>query len=108
VFVTRSSEILDSAIQDKPYTDTLAAVDEDIGQTLTYSIITGPAGLAIGPTTGKITWRPSADTGTYAVTARVTDDSGAVLRYSVVNGAVRIDSVTGIVTWSVPDRVLWE
>jgi uncharacterized protein (TIGR02145 family) len=156
VFVTKASEIRDSMSQNKQYRDTLVASDEDVGQKLTFSILTGPPGLSIGDATGIITWT-AADTGTFPVTARVTDDSlayadigwririipasvkvnnppvfftrtmdmtatatvgvlykdtviatdpdsGAVLRYSVVNGPVRIDSVTGIVTWSPPTK----
>ena len=151
-FATKVSEIQDSASQNKFYTDTFIANDQDVGQKLTYSIVTGPTGLAIGGTSGIITWTP-ADTGTFTATARVTDDSGAhadigwtitvvpatvkvnhppqfvtktmnmtgtatvgtlykdtvtatdpdsgaVLRFSVVNGPVKIDSVTGIVTWT--------
>jgi uncharacterized protein (TIGR02145 family) len=152
VFVTQVSQIRNSAVQNKPYIDTLLASDPDAGQPFTFSIVTGPAGLAIGSTSGIITWTP-ADTGKARVVARVTDDSavhadinweimvvpatvkvnnppqfvtktmnmtgtatvgvlykdtvlatdpdsGAVLRYSVVNSPIRIDSVTGIVTWT--------
>jgi formylglycine-generating enzyme required for sulfatase activity len=156
VFVTKASDIRDSMSQNKQYRDTLVASDEDAGQKLTFSILTGPSGLIIGDASGIITWT-AADTGTFAVTARVMDDSGAyadigwririipasvkvnnpptfvtrtmdmtgtatvgvlykdtvtatdpdsgaVLRFSVVNGPVRIDQTTGIVTWSPPTK----
>jgi Fibronectin type III domain./Fibrobacter succinogenes major domain (Fib_succ_major). len=75
-FVTRVSEILDSVGQNWQYLDTLVASDQDAGQILTFSIVTGPAGLAIGGATGIVTWTPT-DTSTGNVVARVTDDSGA-------------------------------
>jgi Uncharacterized conserved protein len=152
VFVTRISEIRDSAGQNKLYSDTLVASDQDVGQKLTFLIVTGPAGLSIGGTSGIIAWTP-VDSGKFTATARVTDDSGAhadigwtitvvpatvkvnnppqfvtktmnmtgtatvgtfykdtvtatdpdsgaILRFSVVNGPVAIDSVKGIVTWT--------
>jgi fibro-slime domain-containing protein len=151
-FVTKVSEIRDSVSQNKAYCDTLIASDEDVGQTLTFSIVHGPTGLKIGGASGIITWTP-ADSGSFTVIASVTDDSsakadigwnitvvpasvkvnhppqfvtgtadmtasgtvgkpykdtvtaidpdsGAILRFSVVNGPMKIDSVTGIVTWT--------
>jgi uncharacterized protein (TIGR02145 family) len=152
VFVTNVSEILNSIDQNKPYLDTLVANDQDVGQKLTFSIVTGPTGLTIDGASGIIKWTPT-DTSTGNVVARVTDDSdaraeiswkikvvpatvkinhppqfvtktmnmtqtatvgilykdtvtatdpdsGAVLRFSVVNGPVAIDQVSGIVTWT--------
>jgi uncharacterized protein (TIGR02145 family) len=75
-FVTKVSEILDSIGQNKQYLDTLVASDLDVGQRLTFSIVTGPAGLTIDGTSGIITWTPT-DTNTGNVVARVTDDSNA-------------------------------
>jgi uncharacterized protein (TIGR02145 family) len=76
VFVTRLSQITDSVGQNRPYIDTLLANDQDVGQKLTFSVVTGPTGLAIGSSSGIVTWTPSA-TGTFAVSARVSDDSSA-------------------------------
>jgi uncharacterized protein (TIGR02145 family) len=76
IFVTEVTSIPDSVGPNKAYGDTLAASDEDAGQQLTFSILSGPAGLTIGSTTGIVAWTPTA-TGTFPVTARVTDDSTA-------------------------------
>jgi uncharacterized protein (TIGR02145 family) len=76
IFVTEVKAIRDSVGLNKAYGDTLAASDQDAGQKLTFSILSGPAGLTIGSTTGIVAWTPTA-TGTFPVTARVTDDSSA-------------------------------
>jgi uncharacterized protein (TIGR02145 family) len=152
VFVTNVSEILNSVDQNKHYLDTLVANDQDVGQNLTFSIVTGPTGLTIGGTSGILSWTPT-NSGVVNVAARVMDDSGAhadigwtitvvpvtikinhppqfvtktmnmtqtatvgtlyrdtvtatdpdsgaVVRFSVVNGPVAIDQVSGIVTWT--------
>ena len=57
-----------------------AATDADLpGETLTYSLVTAPAGAAINPSTGVFTWTPgeSDGSGTFPVTIRVTDSAKA-------------------------------
>ena len=50
------------------------ATDSDVGDTLTYSLDTAPAGMTIDAATGVINWSPSgADVGTQDVVVRVTD-----------------------------------
>lgn len=56
---------------------TAEAADPDLGDTLTYSIESGPPpGMAIDHETGEITWDTSSNTppGDYRVTVQVTDD----------------------------------
>ena len=59
-------------------TFTAAATDADIPtNTLTFSLLSAPAGAAINPTTGVFTWTPAEaqGPGTYNFTARVSDGS---------------------------------
>ncbi|MBN9425418.1 MAG: PASTA domain-containing protein [Burkholderiales bacterium] len=59
-----------------PFTRTLSAFDPDAGDTLTYSLESGPAGMTLSDTT--VAWSTSGSAaGDYAVTVRVTDSSGA-------------------------------
>ena len=59
-------------------TFTAAATDADIpANTLSFSLLSAPAGAAINPTTGVFTWTPTEaqGPGTYNFTARVSDGS---------------------------------
>ncbi|RMF88168.1 MAG: hypothetical protein D6739_00520, partial [Nitrospirae bacterium] len=58
-----------------PYTYPVAASDPDPGDTLTFALDTAPAGMAIDPGSGRITWTPAA-AGAFAVVVRVTDAGG--------------------------------
>ncbi|HEV3341679.1 MAG TPA: putative Ig domain-containing protein, partial [Pirellulales bacterium] len=61
---------------DAQYLYQVRAVDAD-RDTLTYSLTQAPAGMQIDPSTGLITWIPTAaKVGQNAVTVRVTDDHG--------------------------------
>jgi Bacterial Ig domain/Multicopper oxidase len=53
--------------------------DIDAGDTLTYSLVGEPSGMAIttSATGGTISWATAAPVGTYSVTVTVTDSSGA-------------------------------
>ncbi|MBA7578613.1 hypothetical protein ES708_20478 [subsurface metagenome] len=53
------------------YTYTIKATDPD-GDTLTYSLIANPSGMAIDSNTGNITWMPES-TGSYDVTVKASD-----------------------------------
>lgn len=55
------------------------AVDPDpTGDTLTFSFVSQPQGMAIDPKTGIVTWTPKlADTGNKTVEIKVADDKGA-------------------------------
>jgi RHS repeat-associated protein len=54
------------------------AFDAD-GDPLTYKLVQAPAGMAIDPSSGLITWRPTAaQLGTNAVTVQVADNRGSV------------------------------
>jgi hypothetical protein len=66
-----------------PLTVTVSTSDPDTpAQTLTFSLDpTPPAGVAINPNTGTVTWTPTEaqGPGTYFITVRVTDDGEPVL-----------------------------
>src|SRR6185503_11684274 len=56
---------------------TNSASDPDLPvQTLTYSLVTAPAGVVLNPTTGLLTWTPTAAQGpaTHLVKLRVSDN----------------------------------
>jgi len=56
------------------YTYKVEATDQDVGDCLTYSLITKPTGMSINPTTGLIQWTPNdAQLGTHEVVVKVVD-----------------------------------
>lgn len=52
---------------------TATATDPDLGSSKIFSLITPPAGAAIGASSGMFTWTPSA-AGTYSIKVRVSDN----------------------------------
>jgi hypothetical protein len=64
---------------------TNTASDADLpANTLSYELVSGPAGVAVDPTTGVLTWIPTEDQGpsTNAVTVKVTDDGEPALSHT--------------------------
>lgn len=56
----------------------LSANDIDAGDVLAWSLVTPPAGMAIGTATGEILWTPTAaQAGSHLITARVDDAANA-------------------------------
>ncbi len=67
-----------ATLVDQLFTFTAVATDPDVGDTLTFSLDTFPAGMSIDPLTGVISWTPdSSKIGNQAVTVRVADDNNA-------------------------------
>jgi hypothetical protein len=65
------------ALVGKSYVYPATASDPD-GDPLTFSVVSGPAGLNIDKASGKVTWTPATtDLGNQAVVLRVQDTSGA-------------------------------
>ncbi|MBI3464943.1 MAG: Ig-like domain-containing protein [Planctomycetes bacterium] len=61
------------AVAGLPYTYDADATDPD-GDSLVFSLLTGPTGIAVDRATGMITWSPrAADVGTHTVVLRVED-----------------------------------
>ena len=53
---------------------TASGRDPDLpANTLTYSLVSGPTGAAVNPTSGAFAWTASATLGDYAVTIGVSD-----------------------------------
>lgn len=67
-----------SVVKNTTLSFTATAKDDDKGQTLTYSLLTPPAGAIIGATSGAFSWTPSA-TGTFTFKVRVTDNDNPAL-----------------------------
>ena len=77
---TITSTAVLAATEDAPYTDTVTATDVDAGQTLSYSLVTAPAGMTINAVSGAISWTPTnAQVGSNSVTVRVTDSGTPAL-----------------------------
>jgi hypothetical protein len=88
---TATVEVIVNAINDPPritskpvettrvwaqYTYDVGAQDPDPQDKLVYSLMAGPDGMTIDPTTGLIEWRPtSAQAGTYDVLIKVVDSN---------------------------------
>ena len=65
------------ATQGQPYSYDVEATDPDAGDTLTFNLVTSPAGMTIDPASGLISWTPSnAQVGDNAVEVQVTDSGG--------------------------------
>ncbi|MBE0534035.1 MAG: putative Ig domain-containing protein, partial [Phycisphaerae bacterium] len=63
-----------SATAESLYIYDVDATDPDVGDVLTYSLTTAPAGMTIDPTTGLIEWTPTSEqAGDNSVTVSVTD-----------------------------------
>ncbi|MEQ9463559.1 MAG: RHS repeat-associated core domain-containing protein [Haliea sp.] len=62
-----------------PLSAQVSATDPDAGDTLTFRLINGPAGMSIDPDTGALSWTPQATQGRTAdVVVEVADAAGAV------------------------------
>lgn len=61
-----------------PYLYDVQAIDPDVGDVLTFSLVTAPTGMTIDAATGRITWTPSpGQNGPNQVGVRVLDKEGA-------------------------------
>ena len=71
-----------TALEDEPYAYSIQASDVN-GDTLTYSLITGPEGMSVDSTTGLVTWLPTQDDlGATTVTVDIDDGKGGVFTHS--------------------------
>jgi RHS repeat-associated protein len=76
------------AIPDVPYVYQAAATDPD-GDPLHFTLLTGPAGMAVDAATGKVTWSPQqADLGTHTVALRVDDGRGGTAEQDFIVNAI--------------------
>ncbi|MBI3181257.1 MAG: tandem-95 repeat protein, partial [Myxococcales bacterium] len=66
-----------SASEGVPYSYPATASDPDPGDTLSYSVVSGPSGLTMSASTGLVLWTPTyAQVGLEAVELKVTDAAG--------------------------------
>ncbi len=89
--------------EEAPFVYNATANDPDSGQTKTWSLDSGPNGLAINPSTGQITWTPTEAQGpnNYSVTIRVTDNGSPNLSDTetfTINVAEVAKTVAGTIT----------
>jgi hypothetical protein len=77
---TVTSQPNTEAIAGLPYSYQATATDPD-DHTLTYSLLTAPAGMTVDPNTGLITWSPQqSDLGNQAVLLQIADGHGGVIQ----------------------------
>jgi choice-of-anchor C domain-containing protein len=75
----------------QPYSYAAQAIDPDLGDVLTWSLLTAPSGMSIDPVSGLIAWTPTAaDAGQLDVSVQVRDSAGLTARQDF-----RIDVATG-------------
>ncbi|MBU0713123.1 putative Ig domain-containing protein [bacterium] len=91
--------------EDALYTTDINATDNDVGDVLTYSLQTAPAGMTINASTGVIQWTPSnGQVGTHTVTVKVTD---SVLEFVTASWQVQVNNLNDAPTWvSVPSGTI--
>ncbi|MCA9405380.1 MAG: hypothetical protein KC684_02500 [Candidatus Omnitrophica bacterium] len=66
-----------NAVVNQAYTYTVEAEDSDVGDDLTYELLSGPNGMTLNSTAGSITWLPGPeDLGVHLVRLKVTDQTG--------------------------------
>ena len=80
------------------------------GQTLTYTLLSGPSGLSLDPVTGRITWTPNAlqGPGSYVVRVKVNDDGSPALDASTEFRITVIDENKAPVLAAFDDPVMNE
>ncbi len=89
-----TSTAVTTADEDVAYTDTVTATDVDAGQTLSYSLVSAPAGMIINATSGAISWVPTnAQVGDNNVTVKATDSSGAANNFASQSFIVTLSNV---------------
>jgi hypothetical protein len=87
---------------------TLSATDNDLpANTFTFSLVSGPSGLAVTPT-GELTWTPTEaqGPGTYDVTVRVTDNGSPAMSADKTFKVTVREVNTAPVLAAVPDRTV--
>lgn len=71
---TITSSPITSATEGEAYSYDVEASDPDVGDTLTYSLVTAPTGMSIDAVTGLISWTPGqGDAGEHPVEVNVED-----------------------------------
>jgi hypothetical protein len=84
--------------------------------TSTYSLVSGPAGMTVDPTTGLVTWTPTPDQiGTQSMDFRLTNSAGTAdlpLTFTVSdfatapqNVAVDTNQLAPVVSWTAPTTI---
>lgn len=73
-----------AGVENAPFSLSVPATDAD-GDTLTYTLVSGPAGMTLQSATGALSWTPGyASAGTHAFSVSVTDGSGTATASSSV------------------------
>jgi hypothetical protein len=88
-----------TATEDAPFSLQLVGQDVDVGDTLTYSMITSPSGMTINQATGLISWMPTnGDVGSHTAIVRVSDASGAFAERSFQITVANVNDPPMIIT----------
>lgn len=71
------SSPITTVLANEDYIYTIGAIDPDVGDTLTYSLLVAPAGMVLDPALAQLQWTPDASqVGTHDVHVEVTDSGG--------------------------------
>lgn len=77
-----TSTPIETAVVGQPYVYAFSASDAN-NNSLTYTLLSAPAGMTIDPNTGRLTWLPiAADVGSQSVILQVDDGAGGLARQS--------------------------
>jgi hypothetical protein len=81
------------------YTATAAATDADVGHSVSYSLVSAPAGATIDPVTGAFSWLASDGDAVYTITVRATDN-GTPERSGEMSFDIRVNDTPPVVSIS--------
>jgi len=99
--VVNSIELMSGA-ENTAYAYDVNATDAD-GDSLTYTLTTGPIGMTIDPVSGLINWLPGFDVaGSHAISVTVSDDQGASAVHSYVLTILNINRAPVFNTTQLP------
>jgi subtilisin-like proprotein convertase family protein len=89
-----TSSPITAVTEGEAYSYDVNATDPDIGDTLTFSLDTAPAGMSINANSGLIEWTPeNAQIGDNAVIVRVTD-TGTPTAFATQDFTITVDAVS--------------
>ena len=91
-----------AATEDVTFGLQLIGQDVDVGDTLTYSLISSPTGMTVNQATGLIAWTPTnGNIGSHTVIVRVSDASGEFAERSFLITVANVNDQPTIITTSI-------
>jgi hypothetical protein len=95
-----------TATEDAPFSLQLVGQDVDVGDMITYSLISSLTGMTINQATGLISWTPTNDdVGSHTVIVRASDTSGAFAERSFQITVANVNDAPTITTITIPNAI---